>query len=303
MEQNKFGGIILNPFCSLRCFFCGSKKKSDANEIKEQEIAVYKNLQYLKNQGIKSIEISGCDPLEYEKISELISYIKEEGFEFISLSTNGVKLSNMNTLNKLILSGIDGLGIPIYGSTARIHDSVTRTPGSFGKVVLGIKNLIKKAPKINIQVSCLIVKQNKNDICSIIDFLNKLGIKDNYFSIPCLAQENSDDFYIPLKELGLYLKKAYKYALKINKRVIFREIPFCIFGEFNTQNINNLCQPPNLGKYNQPPKEVRTSVPDLPSYRVKKKLEMCNNCKAFNHCDGFFVNDIDKFGIGKIKKI
>ncbi len=146
------------------------------------------------------------------------------------------------------------------------------------------------------------MKQNKNDLLNIVDFIDGLGIKNFYFSIPCII-ENEEKFYVPIKNIGPYLKKLYNHALKINNEVQFLEIPFCVFGEFNLKNINNKCYPPNLGKYNQPPEKFKTSTPDLPSYRVKKKVEICDNCKAFNHCDGFFVNDIDKFGIGKIKKI
>lgn len=301
-HKKNVGGVIINPFCSLFCLFCSSKKKVTSDEIKKQEIKVYKNLQDFKREGIKRIEISGADPSEYEEIAELIKYIKKEGFNYVQLSTNGVKLSDPSFLNKLVSSGVDKLRIPIYGSNAKVHDSVTRTPGSFNKVVTGIKNLLKKTSKIEIQMSSLIMEQNKNDLLNIVDFVNKLGIKDFYFSIPCL-QEDDISFYIPFKDLSPYLKKLYNYALKINDKIEFTEIPFCVFGELNLKNIISKCSPPNLGEYNQPPEQVRTSIPDLPSYRLKKKLKICSNCKAYNDCDGFFVNDIDKFGPGKIKKI
>ncbi|MCX6758945.1 MAG: radical SAM protein, partial [Candidatus Nealsonbacteria bacterium] len=133
--EKNVGGVLINPFCSLFCLFCGGKKKVTSDEIKKQEIKVYKNLQDFKREGIKRIEISGSDPSEYEEIAELICYIKEEGFNYVQLSTNGVKLSDPSFLNKLVSSGVDELRIPIYGSNAKVHDSVTRTPGSFNKVV------------------------------------------------------------------------------------------------------------------------------------------------------------------------
>jgi MoaA/NifB/PqqE/SkfB family radical SAM enzyme len=301
-KKKEFGGIILNPYCSLSCVFCGGHKKSTDMEIREQEVKAYKNLQYLKNEGIKKISISGSDPLEYEEIAELISYLKKEGFEFVQLSTNGVRLSDPSFLNKLILSGVDQLRIPLYGSNAEIHDSVTRTPGSFDKLLAGIKSLLSKNVKIEIQISCLILEQNKNDLLNIVDFVNGLGIKNFYFSIPCLTEDDIS-FYIPFKDLGPYVKKLYSYALKINDKITFLEIPFCVFGELNTKNINNVGLPPNLGKFNQPPEKVRTSIPDLPSYRLKRKVGICNSCKASNHCDGFFVNDVDRFGIGNLQPI
>jgi len=297
------GGIILTPGCNQDCIFCGGRKRRITRvELRIQEVKVYKNLQYLKKEGIRKIEISGSDPIEYDKITELIRYIKEEGFEFVQLSTHGTRLSNSSFLDKLISSGVDKLRIPIYGSNAKIHDSVTRTPGSFNRVVKGIKLLRQKSNNINIQISCLIVQQNKNDLLNIADFvIDELGVEDFYFSIPCLGGQDIS-FYIPLKDISPYVRKLYNYVLKINDKIKFLEIPFCVFGKFDTIHINNMVLPPNLGKYNQPPPPVRTSIPDLPSYRVKKKVSMCKNCIAFNYCDGFFVN-IDKFGTGNLKPI
>jgi MoaA/NifB/PqqE/SkfB family radical SAM enzyme len=296
------GGVIINPFCGLSCLFCGGKEKASKNDLKKQEIKIFKNLKDLKRQGIKKIEISGSDPLEYENIIGLIKYIKKEGFNYVGISTNGVKLFDFCFLKKIMDSGVDSLRIPIYGSNAKIHDSVTQTLGSFDKTFSGIKNLLEKKSKIKIKSSCLIVKQNKDDLLNIMDFINKLDIEDFYFSIPCIVN-NEDKFYIPFKDIGPYLKKIYQYVLKNNRKIFFLEIPFCIFNDFNLNNINNKCLPPNLGKYNQPPRKFKTEIPDIPSYRIKKKIDICVGCKAFNYCDGFFVNDINKFGIKGINKI
>jgi MoaA/NifB/PqqE/SkfB family radical SAM enzyme len=302
IKDQRPGGVIISPGCRLACLFCGGHRKTPISEIKNQEIKIYKNLQYFKKNGVERISISGSDPIEYDNLIELVEYIKKEGFQEIDLSTHGEKFSDKSFTKKLITAGINKLRIPIYGSRAEIHDSITRTPGSFKKVVLGIKNLIENHPEVKIQISTLIFRENKDDLLNIVDFLNKLKIKDNYFSIPCLTEESSS-FYIPFKELGPLVKKLYKYALKINSQTRFREIPFCIFGELNTVNIENMGLPPNLGKYNQPPDIVKTEIPDLPSYRLKKKVAMCKLCKASDYCHGFFVNDINKFGTGKIQPI
>jgi MoaA/NifB/PqqE/SkfB family radical SAM enzyme len=301
MKGKKIGGIILNPSCELSCFFCGGNKKESLSkkQLKEQEIRVYKNLKDYKKIGIESIEISGSDPIEYRKITELIKYIKSEGFKFIQLSTHGTKLIEEDFLNELILSGVDKLRIPIYGSSAKVHDSITRSAGSFEKTIGGLRKLIRKTGKIQLQISSLILRQNKEDLSNIVNLVNEIGVDDFYFSIPCIAR-NPDKWYIPIKDLQNIIKKIYFYALKVNQNTQFLEIPFCIVGVINLNNICNTTQPPHLGKYNQPPAAYKTEIPNLPSYRLKKHLDFCKNCVAIDYCDGFFVNDIKKYGIGKI---
>ncbi|NLF43988.1 MAG: tetratricopeptide repeat protein [Bacteroidales bacterium] len=60
------------------------------------------------------------------------------------------------------------------------------------------------------------MKQNKDDILNVVKFVkNDLKIKNFYLSVPCIV-ENYESFYIPFKELKIYLEKIYKEALKIN---------------------------------------------------------------------------------------
>lgn len=296
-----FGGVIIEPGCSLSCIFCGGHSKPTPFNLKKQEVNIYKNLQDFKRVGIKRIAISGSDPIEYDKIIELIRYCKQEGFEFVKLATHGRRLSDPSFLKKLISSGVNGLKMPIYGPNAKIHDSVTQTKGSFNELISGIKGLLKNKTQIQIELTCMILKQNSDDLLNIVDFVSKLNVKKLYFLNPCLIEKECLPHYIPFKNLGIYVKKLYDHVLSINDKIMFLEIPFCVFGKFNTKNINNKSYPPDLDRYNQPAE--RTKIKDLPAYRLKKKIAICKTCKAFNDCDGFFVNDIDRFGIGKLRPI
>jgi MoaA/NifB/PqqE/SkfB family radical SAM enzyme len=306
-KKKEYGGIILNPGCTNSCVFCGLPRGRKTTvpyvEIKRQVIASCKNLKDFERQGIENITISGSDPLEYEEIIQMIEYIKESNFKFIEIATNGVRLANESFLDRFIKSGINRIRVPLYGSNAKIHDSVTQTPGSFASTIKGIKGIIKKSKNIEIQITSLILKQNKENLLDLIDLVReKLNKKNINFSVPCIPKDNFS-YYIPFKDLGSYVKKIYDYTLKKSHWVSFSEIPYCVFGYIDKQRIDNLCLPPNLGKYCQPPLTFRTPIKDTPSYRLKRKIKMCKDCKASSFCGGFFINDIDKFGPGNLKPI
>ncbi|MCG2717516.1 MAG: radical SAM protein [Nanoarchaeota archaeon] len=306
MSEIKTGGVILNPSCDNNCVFCGRIPKISDEKLKAQEIKVSKNLVQFRRQSINYLEISGSDPIEYGKIVPLIRYAKRIGFNNIQLSTHGKRLADSSFLNDLISSGITKLRIPIYGSNAKIHDSVTRSEGSFDAVVEGIKNLLEKSQNIAVQISCMVLQQNKDDLINIIDLVKELDIIDFYFSVPCFSN-NDSSYCLPFKKLGPYIKEVYDYAARINYPIRFMEIPFCVFGDIcyddALTSIDNQCGPPDLGDNCQPPEKYKTSMKDIPSYRVKKKVGMCKDCKCMDFCDGFFVNDINKFGTGKLKPI
>jgi MoaA/NifB/PqqE/SkfB family radical SAM enzyme len=302
MSKKDWGGIILKPGCVNYCVFCGKVPRASKEELQQQEEKVAKNLDDFKKKGIKQIEISGNDPIEYDHIASLIRHIKRTSFEVVQLSTHGRRLADEFFLDSLIVSGIDRLRIPLYGSQAKVHDSVTRSQGSFDETYQGIRLLRKKAPYVHVQISCLIMQQNKDDLINIVKLAQKLKIKDIYFAVPFLARKDDYSYYLPMRDLAPYVRQIYNYTAQVNYPVRFTEIPYCVFGVVS-ELINNNSLPPDLGKYCQPDKEYRTNIKDLPAYRLKKKVNMCYKCKCINFCDGFPVNDIDKFGPGNLKPI
>lgn len=298
-----FGGIIINPSCENHCVFCRRVPTATAKEIKQQELNIFKSLVDFKNKNIRKIEISGADPIEYSKLISLVKYIKRSGFRLIQLSSHGNYLSNKKFTDSLIEAGVNKFRIPIYGSTNKIHDQVTRNQGSFHKIIQGIKHIKKNHPYVKIQISCLIVRQNKEDLKNIIDLIIELDITDFYFSIPCIKDTDADfdHYYLPIKDLPPYVQKTYNYCREKKLPAQFMEIPFCVFG-FGAESITNNSKPPDHS-HCQPKKELQTKEKDLPSYRIKKKLPMCNKCQFSNKCEGFFQNDIDLFGPGDLQPL
>ncbi|MDD2753137.1 MAG: radical SAM protein [Candidatus Portnoybacteria bacterium] len=302
--KKETGGVIINPSCENHCVFCRRVPKASRTELEKQEINVFKCLLEFKQKGLGRLEISGADPIEYGGILRLIKYAKNIGFGFVQLSSHGNKLGEEDFLKKLIKTGVDKLRVPVYGSNKEIHDLITRRKGSFDSVLKGLRTIKKLAPAIEIQVSNLIMEQNKNDLADWLRLMDELAIVDYYLSIPFRkkVEGNNHEYYIPIKDLPPYVKKAAEYSRKHGKTVRFMEIPFCVFGEIKNNIINN-CLPPDHGKYCQPERKLKTKIKDLPIYRLKSKAAICKKCKADSFCDGFAKSDLEEFGTGKLKAI
>lgn len=298
-KEKEWGGIIVSVSCKNRCFFCGPTPLISNSEIRKMEIRVAKNIADFQEKNLKKIEISGADPIEYEHIIDLIKYLKKIGFEKVQLSTHGRRLFDDKFLAELVSSGIDILRVPIYGSNAEINDSITGSPGSFEETVGGLRKLSNAKHNIFIQLSTLIARQNKDDLPKMLDLVYSLKPNDFYIGIPCISNGDYSN-YIPIKDLSRYVNPLIDYCKKKGYPVRFLEIPFCVFGREDAPT-DNSGQPPDLGKYCQP--FFKSEVKDLPSYRLKTKIEMCNSCRCYRKCDGFFVNDIKKYGTGNLKPI
>jgi MoaA/NifB/PqqE/SkfB family radical SAM enzyme len=313
LKQKNMGGIILRPYCSnncVFCVFCGTTSKVSEKELKIQEIKALKNIHHLRKKGYRQLEISGNDPLDYDKIIPLIKYIKKQGFDFIRLSTHGLKFADENFLREFVKSGINEVNIPLYGSKAEIHDSVTRNKGSFEKILKGIKQL--KKTDIKVRLSSLLLEHNKDDLINILKLMKEIKADRISFSIPCLSNTFNLfhyifftfnlSYYIPFKDQRKFLVNLDKFAEINNFNISFTEIPYCVFGYF-AKHIDNQSSPPDLGKYNQPDNRLRTPAKDLPKYRLKRKEHICRDCSVADKCDGFFVRDVERYGIGNLQPI
>lgn len=68
-------------------------------------------------------------------------------------------------------------------------------------------------------------------------------------------------------------------------------MPFCLFGIDDTKITNkankNILA---LGNNYQPSKQNRSNLKNIPLYRLKEKVDYCQNCKVKYKCEGFNKN-------------
>jgi len=99
--------------------------------------------------------ISGGEPTLRNELFNILSYARERHPDlYIFIVSNGRMFSYMEYAKKLAGLGLDNfmVGIALYGPDAGIHDSITRSAGSFAQTVQGIKNLLELGIPVEIRV-------------------------------------------------------------------------------------------------------------------------------------------------------
>ncbi len=298
-------GIVIQLHCKNSCVFCnplGIRKKFNKEELKKIESNLLQQACHLKKRGFNEVEISGYDPIEYEKIAHLVKRLKKDmKFELVLLLTHGRDLHNLKLVKELEAARLDEIKIPLYGSKASIHDSITQAKGSFKETLEGIKNLKKYAPDIHIMISSLIIKHNYKDIINIFSLAFKYT-PDINFSIPCLPEHlDFRKIAVSFKEMRPYLVSL----LNLNERkrafLTITDIPFCVFG-FYRANIF-MTRPSAVAEPFSYPERFRTNIPNVPSYRIKTKLKICDKCSLNRKCDGFYSKYVDLFNLSYLKPL
>ena len=76
--------------CNLRCSYCDSMYAVEGSDFKQMSVGEVLDAAraYREEYGVKSITLTGGEPLIHERVEELLSKFSEDGFE-VNVETNG----------------------------------------------------------------------------------------------------------------------------------------------------------------------------------------------------------------------
>lgn len=163
--------IELTAGCNLKCRHCYRESDSTRNQYMPTG-DLLNILQRLSDAGLRSVELTGGEPLLHRDFLEILSFCAER-LELVGVLTNGTILSQdiaekfKSMEDKLILS------ISLDGSTAAAHDLRRGVPGAFQQTVQNIKLLSELGLKV--RVSMCVDEESFGDIENTLLLARKLG--------------------------------------------------------------------------------------------------------------------------------
>jgi len=160
--------------CNLRCKHCYSTAgRPLPKELSTSEVVSVLN--DLAELGVAAIAYSGGEPLLRPDFFEILEATRDLGI-FPALATNAT-LINREVAKKLKQVGVGFVQISLDGASPATHDSFRGVEGAFEKTLEGIKNALDQG--LFVEVSTTITRFNVNEVDSIIDLCEKLGV--NWF--------------------------------------------------------------------------------------------------------------------------
>lgn len=292
--------VSLGLKCSYKCSFCYYNKHRNLEFYDEQQIIQY--LDFIKRYGIKDIEFTGGEPLEYDRRSflKIIEYAKRS-FTNIALITNGTRKNG--SLKDLFSVGINEVLFSLHGYNKESHEKITGIKNSFDDII----DSIYESKMNNIKTRINIVIHN-NNYKNLID--NALLIKkyfNDIFAINYLPINTWDDavnnlsIVVPYSNYKDELQESISLLKNNVERIAIRYIPFCMINESLWKYVYNQAQHiydeydwnKELDGYT-----IKTELLDYPyGYFSKKtvynnrlnfyyKTKECLSCSNFYICDG-----------------
>lgn len=177
--------------CNENCIHC---YRPEFQQTTVWNVELFRKvLTSLKSLGCMHITLTGGEPLLHPEFEEILGIASNLDF-VVSILTNGSHLLDF-PLELWKENKIKRLYISLYSLDAKVHDSITRSRGSFNTTYQAILSLVKQG--IPIAINTPIMIQNKNSIYSIKHFANDLGIPVE-FSFKIIPSYNTSKVHTEL---------------------------------------------------------------------------------------------------------
>lgn len=171
--------IEITSKCNERCIHCYIPHENKICHIDSN--LFYDVLEQSKNMKLLHLTLSGGEPMLHKNFCDFLRKCREYDF-----SVN--VLSNLTLLDDKIIKEMKanpflGIQVSLYSMNPNIHDEITQMKGSFEKTKNAILKLIEN--DILLQISCPVMKQNKNCYNDVIKWAekHKIRVSDDFVII------------------------------------------------------------------------------------------------------------------------
>lgn len=229
-EDNYF---FITGKCNSNCIMCPSPEYSRKNSSSTSLADLLELAKHIPSD-VPHMTITGGEPfLIGEQIFPFLQFLKKNFLdtEFLFL-TNG----RIFAIDKYIQTFCETaphnsiVAIPVHGSCEQIHDTITRTDGSFKQTLLGIKRLLKN--NIPVEVRLVVSKLNANDFDNIAQLIIKQLKGIEYVSIIAMemtgtARANQEQVWITYTTSFACIANAVRTLLQSGIDVKLYNFPIC----------------------------------------------------------------------------
>lgn len=301
MKRIKKTVIILGYKCNNNCIFCIYQEKDRQTFRSTSQIK--REILLAKSRGRNYLEFIGGETTIKEDFLEILRFSKKVGFETIHVTTNGRMFAYPEYAKKFIEAGITSLVFSIHGHEAKVHDNLTRVPGSFEQMLKGVEN-VKKLGFNNIGSNTTITRKNYKHLKEIGDFIANLGIKNSEF---IFVDPNQGGARVNFKKLVPKISKAAPFirkCLAIGKKNKFphwhiRYVPLCYFQDYLDQ-ISEIEEVKMFHSEHIAPDFVNLNAEKARSEVGRVKGPQCRGCSLDGICEGIWKKYAEEYGFQEL---
>lgn len=239
------------------------------------------------------MNIHGGEATICDDFIEILSKIKELGYSYITLQTNGRKISNKDYAKILIDLNVKLFIVSVHGDTPELHDSITQAEGCFSEALQGIKNVKEFGAKV--RTNTVVCKQNLNVFTNIVNKV--LDVDVDHVNISAIhpvnkAYQNFHSVTPRYNDMYENVTRGIDIVKKTNKVITLEGFPNCTIRNYEDYLINweNIKFKLLYHHY------ILDNYADFMDQQTKRHGDKCKNCSKNKICGGVYKEYLEFYG-------
>jgi cyclic pyranopterin phosphate synthase len=291
--------VILGYRCNSACSFCAIEEELRATNSTAAEVA--DRIRAALVHQPRAIRFGGGEPTLWTELPNLVALARDLGLREISVQTNGYLLGENDLARRLIDAGLSKLNLSLRGADAATHDGLTRTPGSFARLLRGLAAARAREPGLAIEGDVIVTRQTLPQLSDIVHTFAPLGIRRyNFWHVAIDGRTRGhEDMLVPrLSEATPHLLAALDAAdaLGMHGAEVYY-VPYCFL-------------PGREDRVWHPADEAALVVTPQSTFRLEMgaidwgvKTARCRGCRFEQRCFGVRPGYLQYFGDGEIHPV
>ena len=176
--------ILTGASCNNNCIFCMEEDRAERSAVNAKTTDEVVRFILGKSRGTEEVCFTSGEPTLNPRLAAWARWARDAGVPRVSVMTNGRALAYEKLCRTLVVAGVNRFYVSIHGHEKRLHQALTRTPGSFDQAVAGLDNVARlKGRGVELHTSTVVTKQNLPYLAEIYRFLRGHGVDQVVFNV------------------------------------------------------------------------------------------------------------------------
>jgi MoaA/NifB/PqqE/SkfB family radical SAM enzyme len=283
--------VKVSRSCNNNCLFCldDRDRREDVTEAGVAELLA-------AHVHLREVLFTCGEPSLHPQLPGFVAAARRAGYTSIGLVTNGRRLSYEAYCRSLIEAGLTEVTISIHGATARQHDALTRTRGSFEQTLGGLRNVhrLGQSRWIRLISSTVVTRRNAGTLADLLALLAAEGVDVMVINVvepSGSALEHFDAVFTSYRELAASVAAALD-GFEHRRRVVVEGLPLCT--SLPLLDAAGVREEIHLREGDQ----LRALPPD----RGHLKPEICGGCRLWDRCPGIYESYARRRGTDELQR-
>ncbi len=311
--------VLTGTICNNNCVFCMEEDR-EGREVVNARTDDRLVRWILEQPGpLEEVCFTSGEPTTNPSLPRWAKLAADAGVRRVSVMTNGRALSRDKYTRHLLAAGMRRFYVSVHGHTAKLHEGLTRTPGSFEQTVAGIRAVARYVPRgVELHTSTVVTKRNLPHLADIYRFLRGLGVQQVVFNVMQAngrAHTHFDRLFPSYREIAETMAAFLEAQRALEPRVMafLVDIPLCTtegIDDFNRGYVERYThfEPPALASHDlelRAEREGARTGPDGDLVQIRRsdldddaraKRAECAECRYDAACEGVWVNYLARYG-------